>query len=162
MFGLPSPYAILAAAGLSLALMVGAYFYGTHHEAAIWKAAIAEQKAQAAQLLADRTKQVLDREHEAADLNSKLELTHAQAATDAADADAKLRDALRVRRIAPGGGCSANSMPAGASAGKPEDAAGERDSGLAGSVDSLIADTARAGNELAAYARECNAWVIAQ
>ncbi len=124
------------------------------------RAAIAKQQAEASQLLADRTGQVLAKEREAADLNAKLETTYAKAATDAADADVRLRDALRVRRIASDRSCRGNPMPAGASAGGAENATSERGSGLASPVDGLIADTARGANELAAYSRLCHELVL--
>lgn len=157
---IPNPWAILGAAGAVLVFIIGAYFYGCSHERVIWQAAVAKQQAEASQLLADRTGQVLAKEREAADLNAKLETTYAKAATDAADADARLRDALRVRRNASDRACRGNSVPAGASASGAENATGERGSGLAGTVDSLIADTARSANELAAYSRLCHDWVL--
>ncbi len=157
---IPNPWAILGAAGAALLLIIGAYFYGCSHERVIWQAAIAKQQAEASQLLADRTGQVLAKEREAADLNAKLETTYAKAATDAADADARLRDALRVRRNASGGACGRSSATAGASAGGAENASSGGDNQLGSQMDGFLADTVRATDELAAYSRLCHDWVL--
>lgn len=53
--GLPNPWLILGLVLFVLAACAGSFFYGGHVEALAWKAKIADQKVEAANLLAEET-----------------------------------------------------------------------------------------------------------
>lgn len=77
----------------------GVYFYATGHEARIWKAAIAEQKSEAADLLTDLTEKARAKEAAHAETARNIDVVYQAMLNDAfagnADFDKRLRDARR-------------------------------------------------------------------
>lgn len=159
---IPNPYVLLAAAGIWLASTVGAFFYGEHIQGLSDQAAINEQKIAAANLLATATEHVRQAESRAADLNAKLETDHAASDAKTADADSRLAAALaqyRLRQPARCGTGGRNPLSGGQGASIAPDPAPGGDNRLAEPLDVEIVATAGAANKLAAYARECQAFV---
>lgn len=153
-----NPYILLGGILAFMGAAIGGYTYGLHHQALVDQHAIDAQKVEAANLLASETAKVRDLEAKAAQINSDLETTHAADMVKLADADGRVRDAV-ARWVRDQAKCRAGrpgTLPGSATAAvAPDPAAGSGDQ-LAGS----LADIARAGNVLAAYARECNAFAI--
>lgn len=151
--GIPNPWMILGAVLAVVGAALGGFFYGRHVESLAWKAAVAEQKAEAASIIAT---------HEArmAALNLEIEHAHAerQAALAAGTADIhRLAGELDRMRLSRRGACGGDQVqPAAGSAGAQPAADPARD--LAGSFSELaaIADDAVATAE---YARACREWV---
>jgi hypothetical protein len=94
-----NPYVILAAVGIWLVSIVGGYFYGTHHEALVYKAAISKQDADASALLAQLTATAAAKDAASAEFARKIDevTTHeTQAINDAhADYDRALAERMR-------------------------------------------------------------------
>lgn len=160
--GLPNPWLILGFCGALVVSVFGGYLYGKHVDNLAWTAAVATQKAQATQLLADQTAKVAAAEQAQATANANLEQIRHESDLKASDADSRVRAALaRVRQQAGRGACGSGALRASTGASGAENAPTSGPDGLAGQVDSLIAVTARSANELAAYARECHDFVSA-
>lgn len=145
---------------LAAVLGLGLMLVFTKLELANLKAAVATQKAEAAQLLADETAKVRGIEAKAAITNAELEITRHESELKAADADGRVRAALaRVRR---GQGCGPGGQDPvrrGAGAGGSENASPGSAEGLAaGTLDDFTAQCARGANTLAGYVRECVDW----
>lgn len=156
-----NPYAMLAAGIVGLGLIIGAFFYGQHVENAEWEASIGHQKVDAANLLTDKTKKVLELERENGKLVASLEKTHADDKTAIDGKDRDLRAALARMRAQSRQGCGGGGVGPGGqgsgAAGDSEPAAGS-DDGLAGRIDGFSVRCARGANILASLARECHNW----
>lgn len=158
------PFNPYLALGAVLAL-IGAFLAGNYHghdaESQVWQATIAQQKAQATQLLADQTAKIAAAEQTQAMANANLEQIRHEYDLKAADADSRVRAALaRLRQSQGRGGCGSGALRASTGAGGAENASTGSSDGLASGLDDLTARTARAANELAAYARECHDFAL--
>ena len=152
----------MAIAGV-LAALGGLYGYG-HHQGALserahWEAAIAEQKAQAAQLIADRVAENNALEAKSEALNAKLEQDHAAATQEIdaahADYDRAVADRLRIQRSRP------SSCPAGASeAPNPGSGQSLESPGIFISQRTLtdLGNLAAGADELVATMKACQVW----
>ncbi len=161
MLGLPSPWLILGACGVSLAMIVGAFFYGEPVDNLSWTAASAKQKAEASQLLAERTAQVEQRERENAELDATLEQTRHEKELAIADKDAAVRAALASVRQRQGirAGCT-NPVHRSSGAGRAPDVAPGGNSGLSNANADDYGECTRAANVLAARVRECQQFAL--
>lgn len=156
-----NPYALLGGFCVALALTLGGYFYGIHHQSVIDRLAIADQKAEAAQMLATETAKVLDKERENAALNAQLEKERADAQAQHVADNTNLRDAMATWMRTHPGCRQSSSGPAGQGAGAavaPDAAAGSVEQLPAGSG-AFIQRAAAAADTVSAYARECHAFV---
>ncbi len=124
---MPNPYAILAALGVSIALIIGAFFYGEHISSLSWKSATAKLEATAAQTLADANAKSAAKDAANAELSRNLDETHAKAIADIdstrADFASRLRDAQRRQS------CPRQLPSAAAAAGVPASPATGSDAG---------------------------------
>ena len=155
-----NPYLALGGLLAFLAAAVGGYEFGLHHQAAIDNAAIAEQKAEAATLLASETTKAAAKERENAELNATLEKVRTDADAKTAAADASVADAMRALRLRQQAGRRSGCQNPGgppASPGGPADAAPGSDDRLSSALDADHRECARQANFLAAWVRECHA-----
>lgn len=123
--------------------------------------AVEQQKTEANKLLADETAKVLARERANTELNATLEKERADAQAQHVADNANLRDAMATwMRAHPGcrtNGGSAPSQDPGA--GKPEATPALSTELLPVGSGKFIQRCSAAADELAAYARECHAFV---
>lgn len=154
-----SPYLALGAVLAFLGAFIAGNIHGHHAEKAAWAAAISQQKAEAAQLLAAQTAKVALAERSAAIANANLEENRHAADLHTADVDSRVRAALaRVRQQAGCGSGGPGAMREGNASSGVAGPSSDGPGGLASPVDRLIAETASAANELASYSRECHDW----
>lgn len=153
MAGIPNPWTILGAVLAVIGAAIGGFFYGQHVESLAWKTVVAEQKAEAATILAT---------HEArmGALNLEIEHAHAerQAALTAGAADShRLAGELDRLRLSRRGACGGGQVSP-ASGLAVSQSSSDPARGPAGSYSELaaIADGAVATAE---YARACWEWV---
>lgn len=153
---LPNPYVMLAFGAALIASILGGYAYGTAHEARIWKAALAEQKAEAEQLRTTLTEKA--RAKEAADAESarNIDAVYQTMLADAYAGSAEFDRRLRVaRRGASCGGAGSGQAP---HPGSGADVAAGGEPGP-GSADPAH-DLRNAALELQRYAKACNAFAV--
>lgn len=151
---------------IALGLAVAGVLLYVHHDGAVrerakWEAVIAVQKIDAANLLASETAKVLAKERANAELNATLEKERTDADAKNIVASANLHDAMdKWMRLHPG--CRPNSgsapSPNTGASGAVEPAARGTEELPAGSG-ALIQSVTAAADTLAAYGRECHAFV---
>lgn len=157
---MPNPYAILGAIGLSLALIIGAFFYGEHIEALSWKAATAKLEASAEHTLREANDKAALKDAAMASLSRNLDEQHAKYMADQesarGDFERELTQRVRDAERRQSGRCQLPSPSI--DPGKPQDSAAGSLDGLSG-IDVVqlqaIADNA---NKLAATVRTCVSW----
>lgn len=151
-----NPYILLAAGGIWLASIVGGYFYGTHHEALSWKAAIAQQQADASRTLTAATDAARQKEATDADHAREIDAQHA-AALDAANSSRD--DFARRLRDARSRSCGS-----GADGGKATDTGSSAISPIGGDTGPGSVDPGNRLREavkvLQAYAVACHGWAV--
>jgi hypothetical protein len=150
---LPNPWIILGAVLAIIGVAIGGFFYGQHVEALAWEAAIATQKAEAAQIVNAHN------QHMAA-LNLEIEHAHnqRQAALTAGAADShRLAGELDRLRLSRRGACGGDQVQPAPGVAVPQPRADS-----AGSVAGSFSEMAAIANDAVAtaeYAAACRAWV---
>lgn len=153
-----------AAASVLLALYVGVQkveIASLKASAARTALAIEQQKTDAANLLAAETAKVLAQERANAELNATLEKERADAQAQHVADNANLRDAMQrwVRAHPAGGGCSRSPASADTGAAGAALAPAISTELLPSGSGAFIQRCSAAADELAAYAKECHAFV---
>lgn len=173
MLGLPNPWVLLGAVLAVIGAAIGGFFYGQHVENLSWQAAAAQQKAQAAQMLADKTQEADAANQANAKLSLQLDEVHDASLTEIETARADnqhLRDQLdalgRMRRQPGRGHGSGNPMPRAAAVASPAANAAApagqsgADQDIVGILAQSLVDTAHAADVNAEYADVCHAWAV--
>lgn len=97
---IPNPWVIIGAVGIWLGSILGGYFYGTHHEALVWKAATAELQTTAEHKLREANELASKKDAALALLARNLDEQHAQALQDIestqSDFARRLSDSVRL------------------------------------------------------------------
>jgi len=141
---------------LAALLWTGAvYVYATNHEARVWKAAIAEQKAEAAAKLTELTERARKKENEDAENARNVEAVYNAMLADAFDGRDDFARRLRIARR--GASCGGTGSSAPVDTGRAADVAsgGEVGLGQPVAVDPLL--QARDGvKALVAYTVACH------
>lgn len=157
---MPNPWAIIAAAGVSLMLIIGAFFYGEHVEALSWKAATARLEASAETKLREANDKAALKDAAMAALSRNLDEQHAKYIQDqdATRDDFTKRLTISVRDAERRASGSCKLPPGTIDPGKSQDSSTGSSGGLSGiNVEGLraLADNA---NKLAATVRQCVGW----